>query len=425
LAAAIPASAQQRDPIGQGLAAAMRQAVAQAAAVDAAIEPAPQDKPPADQPADKDKDKDKDKNPLLKFFDGTELSGFVDIYYAYNFNKPDTPCAVVGEVKMFNCLHNFDFAHNSFALNLAELALEKKPTNDARIGYRIDFDYGPAAAWIHGTDPGGTNVFQNIEQAYVSYLAPIATGSLQFDFGEFVTPAGNEVIETKDNWNYTRSLLFALAIPYYHMGVRAAWSPNDKYSVTGFLFNGWNNAVDNNTGKSIGISLTAKPTMAWTLAENYIGGPEQPGSNVGWRNLSDTVVGYTVDKATSVALNYDIGHDAAMDQTWQGIALYLKYQANDWFAVTPRYEWTNDACTPLPGAAPGAPCVAFMTGVDQHVQEFTLTTEFKQKDGLIMRIEYRGDFASTPYFLKSGGATSKSQNELLIGWIYAFSTKMP
>jgi Putative beta-barrel porin-2, OmpL-like. bbp2 len=28
---------------------------------------------------------------------------------------------------------------------------------------------------------------------------------------------GNEVIETKDNWNYGRSLLFTLAVPYYHM----------------------------------------------------------------------------------------------------------------------------------------------------------------------------------------------------------------
>ena len=33
--------------------------------------------------------------------------------------------------------------------------------------------------------------------------------------------AGAEVIETHSNWNYSRSLLFAWAIPYYHMGLRA------------------------------------------------------------------------------------------------------------------------------------------------------------------------------------------------------------
>ena len=42
------------------------------------------------------------------------------------------------------------------------------------------------------------------------------------DVGKFVTSAGAEVIETNGNWNYSRSLLFALAIPYYHMGVRTS-----------------------------------------------------------------------------------------------------------------------------------------------------------------------------------------------------------
>ena len=106
---------------------------------------------------------------------------------------------------------------------------------------------------VAGFEPGGTTIYQNIQQAYVSYLAPVGNGSLQVDFGKFVTPAGYEVIETKDNWNYSRGLLFALAIPYYHMGMRAAYSPNDKVTVTGFLFNGWNNVVDNNTGKTVGV----------------------------------------------------------------------------------------------------------------------------------------------------------------------------
>ena len=154
------------------------------------------------------------------------------------------------------------------------MALEKKPTTDSRAGFRIDLDYGSAAAIVAGAEPGGTTIYQNIQQAYVSYLAPTSTGSLQIDFGKFVTPAGNEVIETKDNWNYSRGLLFALAIPYYHAGVRAAYSPNDKVTVTGYVVNGWNNVVDNNSGKSLGVSVTVKPTPALALTENYIGGPE-------------------------------------------------------------------------------------------------------------------------------------------------------
>ena len=81
---------------------------------------------------------------------------------------------------------------------------------------------------------------------------------------------GNEVIETKDNWNYGRSLLFTLAIPYYHMGARLTYSPNDKVTLQGHVVNGWNDAADNNTGKSVGGSITLKPTGALTVIENFM-----------------------------------------------------------------------------------------------------------------------------------------------------------
>jgi len=394
LAATATAAAQSSAPVPEArLAGPATEASPAAAAAD------PQAAPPAE-------------NPVLKFFANTELTGFVDTYYSYNFNTPQTPCATPGGVAIFNCLHNFDVAHNSFSLNLAELALEKKPSKDSRGGFRVDLDYGSATTIVHASEPGGTTTYQTIQQAYLSYLAPAGNGTLQIDFGKFVTPAGNEVIETKDNWNYSRSLLFALAIPYYHMGLRAAYSPSDKLTVTGFLFNGWNDVVDNNTGKSVGLQVSGKPSAAVSISETYIGGPETPNDNSGWRHLSDTVVSYTPTKTTSVALNYDIGTDRNSRQTWQGIAAYLKYQANDWFAVVPRYEFLKDKD-------------AFMTGISQNVQEFTLTAELKHKDGVLMRIEYRGDFASEPFFRKNVTDLVKSQNVLTIGWIYAFSSKTP
>src|SRR3990172_742337 len=64
-------------------------------------------------------------NAALSFFSTTELSGFVDMYYNYNFNTPKVACATVGGVAVFNCLRNFDVAHNSFSLNLAEVAGER------------------------------------------------------------------------------------------------------------------------------------------------------------------------------------------------------------------------------------------------------------------------------------------------------------
>jgi putative OmpL-like beta-barrel porin-2 len=393
-----PAAAQENDPNARGLAAAATNAATTSAAKESAAEAQPA------APAD---------NPVLKFFANTEFTGFVDTYYTYNFNKPSTACATFAEVAQFNCLHNFDFTHNSFSLNLAELAIEKKPAADSRAGFRVDFDYGPTAAWVAAFDPGTSTIFQHIQQAYVSYLAPTSKGSLQFDFGKFVTPIGFEVIESKDNWNYSRSLLFALAIPYYHQGLRVAYSPNDKSTITGFVFNGWNNSVDNNTGKSVGIQGLFKPTSPLAITLNYIGGPEQTNNNDDWRHLFDATVTYTASAKASVALNYDYGTDKGTDQTWQGVAVYLKYQANGWFAAVPRYEYLNDKD-------------GFMTGTPQDkVQEFTLTLEFKHKDGFLTRVEYRGDFADVPYFIKELSGMKKNQNVVTIGWVYAFSSKTP
>ena len=213
-------------------------------------------------------------NPVLTFFNGTELSGFVDTYYSYNFNTPSKPCATVGGVAIFNCLHNFDVAHNSFSLNLAELALEKKPTADSRAGFRIDLDYGSAAAIVAGAEPGGTPVYQNIQQAYVSYLAPAGKNGVQFDFGKFVTMMGDEVIETKDNWNYSRSLLFALAIPYYHEGMRVTYSPNDQWTLRP-LVNGWNDAWTQHGKSSAGRSREADAGVGYRELHGRTRSPEQ------------------------------------------------------------------------------------------------------------------------------------------------------
>jgi len=216
---------------------------------------------------------------IMDFLRRTEISGFVDGYYGYNFNTPVTRKA--GPER------TFDVNHNSFSLNLAELSFAKTPTADSRGGFRLDLDYGPTQDIVNATDPSGPNVFRNLGQAYLSYSADVGKG-LQIDFGKFVTPMGFEVIKTKDNWNYSRSLLFTLAIPFYHMGVRATYNFNDKVSLAGFLVNGWNNTVATIDKKTVGAQLMVKPTSALMLMETYLGGPQDPNTTTR-RHMSDSV----------------------------------------------------------------------------------------------------------------------------------------
>ena len=353
---------------------------------------AAQDPPkPADQAPAPDPDK-----VTLNFFRGTEVGGLVDGYYLWNSNKTSP---------MF---HAFDATHNDFDLSMAEVWLAKSPAMDSPIGYKVRLNFGHATSVF---TPASDGDYKYVEEAFGSYLAPVGKG-LQIDFGKFVTSAGAEVIEAKDDWNYSRSLLFQNAIPYFHTGIRFTYSPSDKVTLMGGVVNGWNNTIDQNTGKTVMASITLKPTGALSIIENYIGGPEQAADNADWRNLSDTVVSYTVNPMVSLMANYDYGRDtvANVSQTWQGIAGYAKIQATKMVAVIPRVEWYQDKN-------------GFMTGTAQNLKDATLTLEIKPADNFMWRIEYRGDFSNKTPFVNSVGTAQSSQNMLILGFLYSFSSK--
>jgi Putative beta-barrel porin-2, OmpL-like. bbp2 len=352
----------------------------------------------APQPASQD-------SGILGFFKEVEVSGFVDGYYSYNFNKP------AGRT---NVLRNFDVRNNEFALNLAEVVIEKKPDPlNSRLGFRIDLDYGRATDMVHAAEPGGTETYKVIQQAYGSYLAPVGSG-LQFDLGKFVTSHGAEVIESKDNWNYSRGLLFSWAIPYYHMGLRAKYSFNRKVSVMGMVVNGWNNVEDNNAGKTVGVMVGLNPTSKLSIVQNFMTGPEQTDDDEHHRNLSDTTIMYTFNPKWAVMANYDYGWDhltSGPKVHWQGLAAYLRFQPARKWAFVPRYEWFDDHD-------------GFSTGVAQSVKEFTMTGEYKLRPSLITRIEYRRDWSDQPFFPKSDPTVlGKSQSTVLAGLIWTFGTR--
>src|SRR5258708_3820838 len=177
---------------------------------------------------------------------GIDFSGLVDGYYLFNNNHP-------GPAPIQNTLYNFDVKANQFSLNMAKLSMSHAAEP---VGFQVDLGFGRAFDIIHAGEaaasPDTPAIMRNIEQAFVSWKPKGKDSGFQMDFGKFVTSAGAEVIESHSNWNYSRSLLFAWAIPYYHFGLRA--TETKGHFTGGFqVVNGWNNVEDNNSGKTLGF----------------------------------------------------------------------------------------------------------------------------------------------------------------------------
>ena len=334
----------------------------------------------------------------------------MDGYYNVNFNHPDPA---------FNTLYNFDVKANQFSLNMAKLSMSHAVDP---IGFQVDFGFGRAFDIIHAGEPkDAPAIMRNIEQAFVSWKPKGKDSGFQLDFGKFVTNAGAEVIESHSNWNYSRSLLFAWAIPYYHFGIRA--TETKGHFVGGFqVVNGWNNVEDNNSGKTLGL-VGNIVTKKFTWSNNYYTGPENPGTNKGWRNLYDTTALFTPADKFNAYVNFDYGSNksyvgkTSSTAAWYGIALAAKLGFNDKNSLTPRYEWYKDRDGYTTGftCPVGKNCPA--------LQEFTLTYEYKWMQGLLSRIEYRRDWSDSAFYTKGATGASKHQDTLTLGVIAFFGPK--
>ena len=341
----------------------------------------------------------------------TTLSGFVDVYYGQNFNNPSSQT---------NGFRFFDGATNQFGLNLLELVVDKAPeATNSRTGYHVALGFGQAINTVNGSEPkAGLGFDQYLKEAYFSYLAPVGKG-LQVDVGKFVTPAGGEVIETKDNWNYSRGLLFTWAIPYYHFGMRAKYAFNDKYSLTGFFVNGWNNVISNNTGKTYGMTFGWNPNKKFGIAQTYLGGPQENSNTSNWRHLSDTVITYSPTSKLSFMVNGDYARGDRMLNSetgifsppvyWTGVGGYVRYALSANSAFATRYEYFLDPN-------------GFATGTAQHMNEFTTTLERTVAHHIISRFEFRRDFSNEPVFFK-GVTPVVAQNTMTGGLVFTFDSR--
>lgn len=338
-----------------------------------------------------------------------QLSGFVDAYYGYNFNEPDS------RNNSFPS-NNFDFNHNAISLSLAELSVAREADP---VGFRLDLNFGQTTDFVHcgAVSSGCISVnntedsLKNIQEAYLSWATPIG---LNIDFGKMVTHIGAEVIESQDNWNYTRGLLFCCAIPFYHAGLRANYVINEMLYVNGYLYNGWNNVTENNGIKTFGAQIGITPTPRLPIILGWIGPEKDEGSGTTERNVYEVIVNLQATETLAFMLDYNYGtqeNAAGKSENWTGVAAYGRLELAP-YTLALRYEYVDDEDNFMFGGS---------TPDGNTVQEVTVTAERTIGGNLLARLEYRGDFSDDAIFEDDNGSTSEdTQNRVVLGLVYMF-----
>jgi hypothetical protein len=326
-------------------------------------------------------------------YGGFVFSGLIDGYITDNTDHPKGA---------LDQLQNFDIVNGQPELSLIKFTVDK---SDSVFGFHFDVGTGETMRLIHASDPAAIQhkALRYFEQDYV-ILKPKNTHGTEIDFGTFVTSAGAEVIESNANWNYTRSLLFSWAIPYYHFGLRVSTPVNKVLTLGVQVVNPWNEIDGGHKFTNVGVTAAVvKGIYTWNT--NYYVGPNNPVIGTlpsgGNRNLIDTTFLVAPNDKFSFYLNGDYARNSnpigGGHTNWEGVAVALRYQFLKKAAFATRAEYFKDG-------------QGFATGTPQNLDEITATGEYKLSDMFITRFEARHDHSSVPFFNK-GTAPNSVQGE--------------
>lgn len=315
----------------------------------------------------------------------TTFGGFVDGYYAYDFDRPA----------------NFDRSyttqparHNEFNINLAFVEVK---LDGQRVHGRLALQAGTSVQANYAGEPtngsvSGPSVSRFIQEAFAGYKV---ADNLWIDGGIFFSHIGNESFVSRDNWNYSRSLVGDYT-PYYEAGVRAVWQTTPKLASTLVIVNGWQNISETNSGKSVGLRLDFTPNSRVTLSYDNLVGNEQPDSLPSrLRIFNEVIAKFQVTDAFGVAATYDYGvqrraSGAAGDDTWHGVALTAKRQLSSAVALNARLEYFGDPGQVLVAVPPNA--TSFRSA------GASIGIDVAPQPRVLWRTELRGFSSRTPVF---------------------------
>ena len=256
------------------------------------------------------------------------ISGYADIYYQYDFNKP------VDKLRP-PFLYNFK-RHNEINTNLILL---KAAYDATKFRANLGVMTGNYARYNLAHEP---EFFRYIYEANVGYKI---SEKVSVDAGILPSHIGCESAIAKDNWNLSRSIL-AENSPYYETGIKFNYKPNDQWTFTLLGLQGWQNIKDNNSSKSFGTQIIFTPNEKLSFNSSSFIGNEKPDSAKQLRFFHNFYFTYHISSRLKTLFILDLGAERKIEKdgynNWMGAAILLQYSFGKKLAAGVRGEFYKD-----------------------------------------------------------------------------------
>ena len=167
------------------------------------------------------------------------MSGYIDTYFAHYSDSVNS--------NGYEKFPTISPRNNQFGINILQLSA-KYQSNHFRGTATLFGGDCPSAAW---------SPFLNfIQEANVGFKV---VKKLWFDMGFFRTHIGLESIQPRENMALSLATTTYYE-PYFLSGAKLTWQHSDKLTIQVNAFNSFNQFIETNKNKAVGISISYNPT---------------------------------------------------------------------------------------------------------------------------------------------------------------------
>jgi hypothetical protein len=321
----------------------------------------------------------------FRFQGKVTVEGYLDAYYAYDFNKPAD-----GNRAYAVSMHR----HNEMTINLGFIDLKY---SSSRLRARLVPGFGTYMNANYAAEPG---TLKNLVEASAG-VRLFSNKNVWLEVGVFGSPYTNESAISKDHLAYTRSFAPEF-VPYYLSGLKLHVPLMPHLNATFYLLNGWQQIADTNSGKAVGTQLEYRPSDYVLINWNTFVGREQSATDPfsGDRYFTDLFLIYTKNRWAWTTCAYGGQQEQTTGKAaWWTINAIARYAITPTLSTTLRAEYFED----LKGVQ-----IASLSGGGFSSSSASLGVNYKAAENMLLRLEGRAFFSDTQVYQRNTRFVSNS-----------------